>query len=196
MYLLSITIKHIFSWSESITCWLADIHQGRIAQCSKFAEKSPISNWSLGHGLLLDCWWFFFFRKCEFFCREFLKYFFKDFRALCIMKLVIVVTHTVSTHIGKHALYNFWQLKIEINASTSPLNFKNISKSSFFVLIVLKKLFGFLQFPVSRQCYNYSFENGRPLKIKPTQHKIPSNSNEIFRIVETQKFMTPHDMLL
>ena len=135
-----------------------------------------------------------FFRKCEFFCEEFLKIF-KDFRALCIMKLV-VVTHTVSTHIGKHALYNFWQLKIEINASTSPLNFKNISKSSFFfVLIVLKKLFGFLQFPVSRQCYNYSFENGRPLKIKPTQHKIPSNSNEIFRIVETQKFMTPHMLL-
>ena len=80
----------------------------------------------------------FFFRKCEFFCKEFLKYF-KDFRALCIMKLV-VVTHTVSTHIGKHALYNFWQLKIEINASTSPLNFKNISKSSFFRFDSIKKI--------------------------------------------------------
>ena len=110
-------------------------------------------------------------------------------------EVIVVVTHTVSTHIGKHALYNFWQLKIEINASTSPLNFKNISKSSFFRFDSIKIFFDFLQFPVSRQCYNYSSENGRPLKIKPTQHKITSNSNEIFRIVETQKFMTPHMLL-
>ena len=113
--------------------------QGRIAQCSRIGKKF---NFKCVHSpvklhLFADF-------VCEKWFHEIFCTFFLLFRALCIVKLVVVTQLAVSTHIGKHVLYNFWQLKIEINASTSTYSskiqvcFKELFSRPFFLFDSIK----------------------------------------------------------